>query len=125
MMIKRLFLGILCLISLNANAQLADSLKKDLLTAPDTVKKLHSKTWALIPPVALMTYGALSFAIKPVRNLDYYVHGKTDKTDPHFHTTAESYFQFAPIVLVYGLNLVGVNGKNTFIDRTALLVLSS
>ncbi|MDP9047390.1 MAG: phosphatase PAP2 family protein, partial [Bacteroidota bacterium] len=35
------------------------------------------------------------------------------------------YFQFAPIVLVYGLNLVGVEGKNRFIDRTALLGLSA
>ncbi len=122
---KKILFGLLCLVTLNANAQLADSLKKDLLTAPDTVKKLHSKTWALIPPTALMTYGALSFAVKPIRNLDYYVHGETDRTGPKFHTTAESYFQFAPIILVYGLNLVGINGKNTFIDRSALLALSA
>jgi membrane-associated phospholipid phosphatase len=125
MMIRRIFFGLLCLVSLNANAQLADSLKKDLLTAPDTVKHLHSKAWAMIPPTAMMAYGALSFVIKPVRNFDYYVHGETDRTIPKFHTTAESYFQFAPIILVYGLNLVGVNGKNTFIDRTALALLSS
>ena len=125
MTIRRIFFGLLCLFSLNANAQLADSLKKDLLTAPDTVKRLHSKAWAMIPPTAMITYGALSFAIKPVRNFDYFVHGETNKTDPNFHTTAESYFQFAPIILVYGLNLAGVSGKNTFIDRSALLVLSA
>ncbi|MGZ3751756.1 MAG: phosphatase PAP2 family protein, partial [Mucilaginibacter sp.] len=46
------------------------------------------------------------------------------KTGPNFNTKAENYFQFAPIIMVYGLNLIGVQGKNTFIDRTALLALS-
>ncbi|MEO8886070.1 MAG: phosphatase PAP2 family protein [Mucilaginibacter sp.] len=123
-MIRKILFALLCFASLNANAQLADSLKKDLLTAPDTVKRLHSKTWTLIPPAAFITYGALSFAIKPVRNVDYFIHGETNKTGPNFHTKAESYFQFAPVALVYGLNLVGISGKNTFIDRTAILALS-
>jgi membrane-associated phospholipid phosphatase len=126
---KKLFLAILCIISVEANAQndtkkLGDTLKKDLLTAPDTVRHLHSKAWTLIPPVALIGYGALSFVITPIRHVDYYINGEVTKTDPNFHTKAESYFQFAPIAMVYGLDLVGIEGKNTFIDRTALLGLS-
>lgn len=121
---KRILIGLFCIISFQANAQLADTLKKDLFTAPDTVKHLHSKAWALIPPIALITYGALSFPIHPIRQIDYYVHGEVIKTIPTFHSTAESYFQFAPVAMVYGLNLVGVEGKNRFIDRTALLGLS-
>lgn len=121
---KKILVALLCIITIQANAQIGDTLKKDLLTAPDTVKHLHSKAWAVIPPVALVTYGALSFVIHPIRRLDYYTYNEIEKTDPNFHTKAESYFQFAPIALVYGLNLVGVSGKNTFIDRTALLGLS-
>jgi membrane-associated phospholipid phosphatase len=121
---KRLIFALFCIISFTANAQLADTVKKDLLTAPDTVKHLHSKPWALIAPVALITYGALSFEIHPIRNFDYFINGEIARTDPNFHTKAESYFQFAPIAMVYGLNLVGVEGKNRFIDRTALLGLS-
>ncbi len=122
--IRAIMLVVVCFFSLSADAQIADSVKKDLLTAPDTVKHLHSKPWSLVPPVALITYGAMSFVIHPERRFDYYINSDIRRTDPNFHSKAESYFQFAPIIIVYGLNLAGVSGKNTFIDRTALLGLS-
>jgi membrane-associated phospholipid phosphatase len=130
--LKNIILALFCIISIEANAQVTDStkkslpdtIKKDLLTAPDTVKRLHSKPYALVIPAALIAYGASSFVIHPIRRFDYYIHSEVEKTGPNFNTKAESYFQFAPIVMVYGLNLIGVSGKNTFIDRTALLGLS-
>jgi membrane-associated phospholipid phosphatase len=132
--LKKLLIVIFCITSIEANAQktvtdttrknLPDTLKKDLLTAPDTVKKLHTNPWSLVPPAVLITYGTLSFWVQPIRNVDYYIKGQVEKNAPNFNTTAESYFMFAPIIAVYGLNLVGVEGKNRFIDRTALLGLS-
>lgn len=131
---KKLIFSLLFFISvIEANGQiindttkkkLADTVKKDLLTAPDTVKKLHSNPLSLIPPVAMVTYGALSFPVHSIRRFDYYIKSEVAKTDPTFSSKAESYFQFAPVILVYSLNLVGIAGKNTFIDRTALLGLS-
>ena len=132
---KKLLFALLCIISIEASAQntvadtsktkkLADTVKKDLLTAPDTVKKLHTNPLSLVPPAAMITYGSLSFAIHPIRRFDYYIKAEVAKTDPTFSTHAESYFQFAPVVIVYGLDLAGYQGKNTFIDRTALLGLS-
>jgi membrane-associated phospholipid phosphatase len=130
--LKTILFALLCIISLNASAQITDTakknigdtIKKNLLTAPDTVKKLHSNPLSLIAPAVLITYGALSFEVKPIRNLDYYIHGRIEKYTPNFNTTAESYFLFAPVALVYGLDVVGVSGKNTFIDQTAILGLS-
>jgi len=133
--LKKILFIIFCFIAVEASAQkngvdttkkkLADTLKKDLLTAPDTVKKLHSNPLSLIPPAAMITYGGLSFAVHPIRRFDYYIRGEVAKTGPNFKSTAESYFQFAPVIIVYGLNLAGIRGKNTFIDRTALLGLSA
>jgi membrane-associated phospholipid phosphatase len=122
--LKKIIFALLCVISFNANAQITDTIKKDLLTAPDTVKHLHSKAFSLVIPAAAIAYGASSFVIHPIRRIDYYFHSDIQRTDPNFNTKAESYFQFAPIAMVYGLNLVGVEGKNRFIDRTALLGLS-
>jgi len=102
----------------------ADPVKKDLVTAPDTVKHLHSKGWTWIPPAALVGYGFSSFIITPVRNVDYYVRARIARSDPNYNSKVADYLQVAPVVLVYGLNLAGVEGKNRFIDRTALLVLS-
>lgn len=121
---KKIVFALLCAISLNANAQVVDSVKKDLFTAPDTVKHLHSTVISLVVPAALISYGALSFVVHPIRQLDYSTNNEIQKTAPGFSSKAENYFQFAPVILTYGLNLVGVSGKNTFIDRTALLGLS-
>ncbi|GAB2686049.1 phosphatase PAP2 family protein [Mucilaginibacter koreensis] len=101
-----------------------DTLKKDLLTAPDTVQHLRSKALSLVPPAALVGYGVASFYIRPMRRFDRYVYREANEHDlaPRFH--AEDYFQYAPVVLTYGLNLVGVHGKNTFVDRTLIYVMA-
>ncbi|MDP9046992.1 MAG: hypothetical protein M3N14_02570, partial [Bacteroidota bacterium] len=81
---KKLIFAIICLISFEASAQqkadttikkLGDTIKKDLLTAPDTVKKLHSKPYSLVIPGAAIAYGVSSFVINPVRRVDYYIYG--------------------------------------------------
>jgi membrane-associated phospholipid phosphatase len=130
--LKNIFVILLCAISLGASAQvkdttkkkLADTIKKDILTAPDTVKKLHSKPITLVPPAILIAYGVASFEVKPIRNFDYYIQGRYNRITPTFKSNAESYFLFAPVAMVYGLNLVGIEGKNRFIDRTAILGMS-
>ncbi len=103
---------------------IVDTLKKDLFTAPDTVQHLHSKALSLIPPAALVGYGAASFYLKPLRRVDRYVYHEADQHNFVFRKHFEDYFQYAPPVLVYGLNLVGVHGKNTFVDRTLIYVMA-
>ena len=122
--LKLTFLFLLSILTFNAKGQILDTIKKDLFTAPDTVKHLHNKAIEFILPAGLITYGVSSFLIHPVRRIDYFFHNEIAKTDPNFNTKAESYFQFGPIGMVYGLNLLGDEGKNRFIDRTALLGLS-
>lgn len=41
---------------------------------------------------------------------------------PNFHHRADDYLQHAPIIAVYGLNWLGVEGKNDFVNRTAILI---
>lgn len=131
---KSIIVALLCIISFEATAQntadttkkkLGDTIKKDILTAPPVVKKLRSKAWTLVPPAIAIGYGVSSFVVPPVRRLDYYIRGDIRKYDPNFNTTAESYFLFTPMAMVYGLNLIGVEGKNRFIDRTMLLGFSA
>ncbi len=131
--LRNILFALLCVISFEAGAQvkdttkknIADTIKKDLLTAPDTVKHLHSKTAALVFPAVLAGYGFVSMIVHPVRRFDYYVNNNFNKYYPKYPGSIENYMQFAPVAMVYGLNLVGVSGKNRFIDRTALLGLSA
>jgi hypothetical protein len=133
--LKKILYIILCFITIEANAQqvpadtgkkvnIADTLKKDLLTAPDTVKHLHSKTWALVPPAVLIAYGSSNFFFHPTRRLDVSIYNDVNEDHPNFRHHPENYFQYTPVALVYGLNLVGIHGKNTFIDRTIIFAMA-
>lgn len=43
---------------------------------------------------------------------------------PNFRHRADDYLQHSPIMVVYGLNWLGVKGKNDFANRTAILIKS-
>src|SRR5882757_3477557 len=101
-----------------------DTLKKDLFTAPDTVSHLHSKLWTLVPPSIMIAYGTSSFYFHPVRRIDKSIYNETLKHDWVPNSHMEDYFQYAPVILTYGLNLAGIHGKNTFVDRSMAYLLA-
>ncbi|RYU90689.1 phosphatase PAP2 family protein [Mucilaginibacter terrigena] len=124
---KKLIVVALGIVSLSANAQIIDTVRRDsakINALPDTVRHLESKAISFIPPAVFVTYGALSFVIKPIRDVDIHVYNDLIEDHPNFHYHPENYLQYAPVVMVYGLNLAGIHGKNTFIDRTVLLGMS-
>jgi membrane-associated phospholipid phosphatase len=125
--LKYITVLILFFYSLNLNAQVKDTTKidsADILAMPDTVRHLQSKFASFIPPAVFVSYGLLSLTVKPIRNLDYSVYNDLMEDHPNFKYHVEDYMQYAPIAMVYGLNLAGLHGKNTFIDRTILLGMS-
>ena len=44
--------------------------------------------------------------------------------DAYFQTNIDDYLMFMPAVGVYGLNLAGVKGKNNFVDRSLIYLIS-
>lgn len=42
----------------------------------------------------------------------------------NFHTRADNYLQFAPIAVVYGMNVIGIKGEHDIWNQTALLLKS-
>ncbi len=121
---KKVILILFYIVSISVDAQIVDTLKKNESTNHDTDRKWDEKPSTFILPAALVTYGVSSFVIHPVRRIDYYFRDEIQKSAPNFKVSAENYFQFAPIAAVYGLNLIGVDGKHDFVDRTLLLGLS-
>jgi membrane-associated phospholipid phosphatase len=106
------------------DSTLKDTIKKDILTIPDTVKHLESKFASFIPPAVFIGYGVLSFEVNAIRRIDYHVYNNAKTQHPDFHTPVDDYFQYVPVIAVYSLNLLGKQGKNRFIDRTILLAMS-
>ena len=125
---KKIIFALLYALALNANARVTDTVKSkpaDNVTAiRDTADRLYSKPGTFIVPAVLVGYGALSFVVTPIRNIDYYFKARVARSDPNYSSKIDDYLQIAPAVLVYGLNLAGYEGKNRFVDRTAILALS-
>ncbi|MDT3403214.1 phosphatase PAP2 family protein [Mucilaginibacter terrae] len=119
---------VLCVTNSSLAQITLDTARKDstdhILQVPDTVKHLESKFISFIPPAAFIGYGFLSLGVKPIRDIDYHVYNDVQKDHPNFHTPIDDYFQYVPVITVYGLNAFGLAGKNRFIDRTILLAMS-
>jgi len=128
--VKKIILALLCALTLKADAQFTDTVNKkpvnSIAALPDTAKHPYNDTkpGTYIVPAVLVGYSALSFVVKPIRNVDYYFRSEVEQNAPNFNSKPGDYLQLAPIGLVYALNLVGIKGKHGFVDRTALVALS-
>jgi hypothetical protein len=85
--------------------------------------RTHKVLKAFVAPVALTTVGLLAKTDNFFLS-DQKVYEKRNESYPDFHTHADDYLQYVPIIAVYGLNAAGVKGKNNFGNRTALLIKS-
>jgi len=124
--LKTFLLPLFCLFALNISAGPLiepDSLVQDSVHH-DTVR-MYKRPKAFLVPVVLVGYGLSSFVIHPIRNIDYWARAEVAATAPNYNSKVADYMQIAPAAAVYALNLVGVEGKNRFVDRTALLALSA
>jgi len=83
----------------------------------------------LIVPAVFISYGVATLKIKDLKQLNFSTRDEISEHKPD-HIRLDNYTQFAPGVLVYGLNAFGVEGKHNFRDRsiiygTSLLMASA
>jgi hypothetical protein len=90
------------------------------------IKKISLKSpafrRAIIAPL-LFTAAGLS-TLDEDNDDNYEVQEERNRYIPDFRYRADDYLQHSPIVMVYGLNWLGVKGKNDFANRTAILIKS-
>ena len=80
---------------------------------------------SMILPAGLISYGLVSLDTKALLELDNSIHEEIWIDHPHKQITIDNYLQYAPAAAVYGLNAVGIKGKDNFRDRTFIYLLSS
>lgn len=103
-------------------------------TKQDSIVELNTVTYhlnykRLIVPTALIGYGVASLSVKGIKQLNFSTRDEINEHKPD-HIRLDNYTQFAPAVLVYGLNAFGVEGKHNFRDRsiiygTSMLITSA
>jgi len=80
---------------------------------------------SFIVPAAFVAYGVFSIQNNDLRKVNEKVKEEvyTDRSSPQ-KTNIDNYLVFAPAVAVYGLNAMGIKGKNNFRDRSILFGMS-
>ena len=97
------------------------------IVAAQNFKPLNHDTVQLksfIVPGILISYGLISLGNNPIRTLDYSTRAELQEDHPRFAVHVDNYIQYAPGVAYYALNLMGVKGKHSLSDGTALFILS-
>lgn len=76
-----------------------------------------------IIPTALISYGIITRESKSLQQLDRSTHNEVSE---HLKVSIpiDDYSQFAPIVAIYGLDLLGIKAKHNFRDRTIIMATS-
>lgn len=88
-----------------------------------TPSRSRSVQKLIATPVILVGAGVYAMTDNDVLSR-YEIKEERDEWFPKFHHHADDYLQYTPIVAVYGLNALGVKGKNNFGNRTALIIKS-
>jgi len=75
-------------------------------------------------PAALVTYGILAVKTDALQDVNEKLKEEIWTEHPHAMMHADNYLQWAPAAAVYGLNLVGIKGKNNLRERSMIYVIS-
>ena len=95
--------------------------QKDLFIKDFSLKSVAFRR-AVIVPALFVIAGVSTLDADNDDNLE--IQGERNRHIPKFRHRADDYLQHSPIVAVYGLNWLGVKGKNDFANRTAILIKS-
>ncbi len=119
----RLVLIILILLLFRAVVLSMETQKRDSLNKydnKDSISELRFNYKHIIIPSALIGYGAAGFEVDAIKKFDNWIKNRIDNSAQE-QIKVDDYLQYAPAVTVYALNLSGVKGKHSFVDRTVIL----
>ena len=109
-------------------AQVVDSLQSIKTDTSQRRPKLKDqgklKLYAFIPATVAVTYGFVAINSSSLRKLDDNIHNSIKHDNRNFYTSVDDYLRYAPVAVVYGLDLFGIKGKNNFRDKTSVLVIA-
>lgn len=90
-----------------------------------TTNRTWKTNWkkVVVAPAVLISVGLFSTTDNKIFN-KYSIYEARNEQFPGFHTKADDYLQFTPIVAVYSLNAVGMKGVHDLANRTVLLAKS-
>ena len=90
-----------------------------------STKEKKRRIKSLILPGTMITYGFIALGNNGLKDINADLKEEIWTEKPHKLWHIDNYLQFAPAMAVYGLNVMGIKGKNNFKDRTMIYFLSN
>jgi acid phosphatase family membrane protein YuiD len=90
-----------------------------------TVQQDRSKFKTFLPGMIAIGYGFIALGDGALKNLDHNIAERRNERRPNFHTHADDYLRYAPIVALYGYELLGVKGKHNVKEKTSLVLITA
>jgi membrane-associated phospholipid phosphatase len=123
-----LFLSIVWLFPHVALAQLQDTTgrqayQQDSLYQRQPVNRPYRGL--LLVPAGFIVYGAASLKWNKLKVVNNYLKEEIYLESNRKIHHLDNYLQYAPGLLVYGLNIAGIKGKNNFVDRTVIYAMAN
>lgn len=114
---KRILCLVLPVLMISTTVSAQDS------TSLPPVKKPFLRT--LVVPAVCIGYGVASLKFTGLKNVNNHFNKEIFLEGNYAPIHIDNYLQYAPGVLVYGLNMVGIKGKNNLVDRSVIYAMSN
>ena len=98
-------------------AQLTDTANRYSNNTPKIKDRTSFKTF--LPGMIAVSYGIVALGDGPLKNLDYDIAERRNNHRPTFHTTADDYLRYVPVLAIYGLEVFGIKGKHNLKEKTS------
>lgn len=105
----------------NDTVNVQKTVQDSMITTEIQKSTLNYKS--LIIPAAFITYGVAGLSIKNLKQLNLSTKDEINEHQPT-QIQLDNYTQYAPAVMVYGLNAIGIKGKHNLRDRTIIYASS-
>lgn len=125
---KSLLIYFTIFISIPGNAQTQNNLDTATVQQPikdsiPNLKKNKLNFKSLIIPATFVGYGVAGLTVRGIKEINSDTKIEIDEHKPT-RIKFDDYTQYAPGIMVYGLNLAGVKGKHNLRDRTIIYASS-
>ena len=110
-------------IQLKSTSNTIDTLPKSIVWSSEPIKRVFPYK-SFIVPAAMIVYGYTATHNNKLNKWNLAARDEIYMERQPSKVGIDNYLQFAPMVAVYGLNAVGIKGKNNFRDRTMIYAMS-
>ena len=112
-----------CCISAQDTLRNTNRILQDSITEQPKNQAYELNYKHLVVPAVFIGFGIVSLESDGLKQLNYSTRYEINEHRPK-KISLDNYTQYAPVVMVYGLNAVGIKGRHNFRDRTIIYATS-